>query len=271
MTLRLEPIVEGPDSGETLVFIQGWPDDATLWNEQVASLAARYRCVRTTMPNFDGRRTARWGYSTEEIVAALAEMVREVSPDAPVTLILHDWGCYWGSILHRRNPDLVARVASLDVAPHVEPSPGAMLGIIAYQWWLIGAFVLGGPIGDWMTRSLAAAMGAPMPSAQINSWMNYPYRNAWRDILSGRAREQTEDYWPAVPLLFVYGKKKPFPFHSKKWVQHVESTGGTVVGLDCGHWVPRDPAFGEILESWLDGRSADSGRTASSRRPGIPA
>ncbi len=254
-TLRLEPIVEGSDSGETIVFIQGWPDDATLWDQHVASLSARYSCVRTTMPNFDGRRSARWGYSTDEIVEALAEMVREVSADAPVTLVLHDWGCYWGYILHQRHPELVARLVGLDIAPHVEPSPAAMLGIVAYQWWLIAAFVLGGPIGDWMTRSLAAAMQAPRRSEQINSWMNYPYRNVWREILSGRTKRQTDDYWPRIPLLFVYGKKKPFPFHSKKWIQHIESTGGKALGLDCGHWVPLDPAFGDILKNWLEDTS----------------
>lgn len=251
MTLCLDARVNGPDTGETLVFIQGWPDDATLWDAHVASLADRFRCVRTTMPNFDGRRSVRWGYDTNEIVEAFADMIRRVSPDRPVTLILHDWGCYWGHLLHHRHPRLVARVVGLDVAPHVEPGPGAVLGIIAYQWYLCGAFLLGGPLGDWMTRVLAGAMGAPMQREQINSWMNYPYRNVWRDIFSGRAKTQTADYWPRVPLLFVYGKKKPFPFHSRKWIEHVESTGGKVVGLDCDHWVSRDPAFAEILEGWL--------------------
>jgi pimeloyl-ACP methyl ester carboxylesterase len=263
MTFRLEPMIAGPGSSPTLVFIQGWPDDASLWNEQVASLSDRYRCVRTTMPNFDGHRRVRWGHNTEEIVEALAAMVREVSPDAPVTLVLHDWGCYWGHLLHQQHPALVSRVASLDVAPHVEPGFGAMLGIIAYQWWLIGAFVIGGPIGDWMTRSLASAMGAPMPSEQISSWMNYPYRNAWQDILSGRAKEQMEAYWPEVPLLFVYGEKKPFPFHSKKWLEHVEKNGGKVVGLDCDHWVPRDPAFLGILADWLE--ASDEGIRPASK------
>jgi len=252
MTFRLEPIVDGPDTAETVVFIQGWPDDATLWDEHVRSLSSRYRCVRTTLPNFDGRRSARWGYSTDEIVAALAAMIGEVSPDSPVTLVLHDWGCFWGHLLHHRHPQLVARVAGLDIAPHVEPGPVAILGIIAYQWWLVAAFLIDGALGDWMTRSLAVAMGAPRPAAQINSWMNYPYRNVWRDIFTGRARNETADYWPRVPLLFVYGKKKPFPFHSKKWIEHVEGTGGVSIGLDCGHWVSRDSAFGEILTSWLD-------------------
>jgi len=250
MALRLNAIIDGPATGETLVFVHGWPDDATLWDEHVAALSDRYRCVRTTMPNFDGRRSVRWGYSTDEIVDALAAMIREVSPDRKVTLILHDWGCYWGHLLHHRNPQLVARLAGLDIGAHVEPSAAAMLGIIAYQWWLVAAFFVGGPVGDAMTRALAAAMQAPRPRAQITSWMNYPYRNVWREILGGRARDATKDYWPQVPLLFVYGKKKPFPFHSQKWLEHVEKNG-VVAPLDCGHWVSRDPAFGPILQKWL--------------------
>ena len=62
-----------------------------------------------------------------------------------------------------------------------------------------------------------------------------------------------------MPLLFVYGKKKPFPFHSQKWLNHVEKTGGVVAALDCGHWVSRDPAFGPILRNWLADRNTAYG------------
>lgn len=251
MRCCLRPIVEGPEGAATLVFLQGWPDDATLWDPQVAALSGRYRCVRTTMPNFDGRRFERWGYTTDEIVEALAEMIGQVSPDEKVTLIAHDWGCYWAYRLNAEHPELIGRFAALDIAPHVEPGPAAIVGVIAYQWWLIVAFVLGGPIGDWMTRALAGALGAPLPRAQIHSGMNYPYRNAWRDLARGRGMPQTKDEWPPGPVLFVYGKEKPFPFHSQEWIDYVESGGGTVVGLDCGHWVSTDPAFEQHLETWL--------------------
>lgn len=251
MSFHLEPRIDGPESAETLVFIQGWPDDASLWDTHVAALKDRYRCVRLTMPNFDGQQTERWGYRTDEIVDALATLVREVSPDTPVTLILHDWGCFWGHRLHHRHPELVTRVVGIDVAPHVEPSVGAMFGIVAYQWWLIAAFAIGGPVGDGMTRSLAKAIGAPLERDQIHSWMNYPYRNAWWELFSGAGNE-LENYWPECPVLFVYGKEKPFPFHSKKWKEHIESNGGRIVGLDCGHWVPVDPGFLPVLDEWLE-------------------
>jgi cis-3-alkyl-4-acyloxetan-2-one decarboxylase len=259
MTLRLKPLIDGPESAETIVFIQGWPDDASLWNEQVKELAPRYRCVRVDLPNAGNGPRARWGYSTEEIIEALAECIRESSPDAPVTLVIHDWGAYWGHMLHHRYPELVQRVAGLDIAPHFKPGAGAALGIVAYQGWLLAAFVAGGPVGDWMTRSLARRAGAPGDAKRIRASMNYPYRNVWQDFASGRARRSTEGYWPKVPLLFVYGKKKPFPFHSKRWVDHVRRVGGEVVALECGHWVSQAPEFNTVLTKWLERTASAAG------------
>jgi pimeloyl-ACP methyl ester carboxylesterase len=251
VTPKLEPIVSGNDAGETVVFVQGWPDDASLWDPAVAALDGTYRCVRTNLPNYGGDRSARWGYDTEEIVAALERFVEDAGRGKPVTLVLHDWGCYWGHVVHHRRPELVSRLAGIDVAPHYTPTRKAMAGIVAYQGWLLGAFAIGGPVGDWMTRSFARRAHAPADPARLSAWMNYPYRNVWADLLSGRARRLTRGYWPKCPLLFVYGEKKPFMFHDAKWTNHVLDVGGEVVALPCGHWVPREPAFVRVLSQWL--------------------
>jgi pimeloyl-ACP methyl ester carboxylesterase len=250
--LRLKPFIEGNASAHTLFFVQGWPDDASLWDEQVAALKDEYRCVRLDMPNYGAARRVRWGYGTEEIVEALATCVREVSQSAPVTLIAHDWGAYWAYLLHNRHPDRIARLAGLDLAPHYRPTGRAALGIVAYQSWLLTAFAVGGPVGDRMTRALAKLVHAPQQGEALNAWMNYPYRNVWADLISGRARRNLAGYWPRVPLLFVYGQDKAFQFHSQNWLDHVErQAGGKVVALPCGHWVTRDPRFTRELASWL--------------------
>lgn len=252
MPLHLEPIIDGAADAHTLFFIQGWPDDASLWDSAVGALRDRYRCVRLNMPGAAGTPSDRRGYTTDQIVEALARCVREVSNGAPVTLVIHDWGAYWGYILHHRHPELVERVAGLDVAPHVKPGPAAAAAVAAYQGWLAGAFLIGGPLGNWMTRSLASALSAPGRREGIRATMNYPYRNMWSDLFGGRVQRNTRGYWPEVPLLFVYGKKKPFGFHSQRWLDHVERVGGKVVALDVGHWVQLHPQFNEILSRWLD-------------------
>lgn len=256
MTLRLAPIVDGNPDGKTLVFIQGWPDDASLWYGTVATLGKTHRCVRVTLPNFDGQRTERWGYSTDEVVDALTDLVRDaakVAKDGKVTLVLHDWGSYWGHPVHHRVPELVARVITVDVAPHFTPGVAGALGIVAYQSWLFWANVLGGGAGDWMTRRFATLFHVPDARTRpLTAWMNYPYRNIWGDLLVGRQAKLTKGYWPTCPLLFVYGEKKPFAFHSAQWTDHVKKVGGEVVGLPANHWVMTDPAFVGVLARWLE-------------------
>jgi len=250
MPLEVEPRIDGSDTHHTIVFLQGWPDDASLWDHLIVALIPRYRCVRVTMPNYDGHKVAPRGYRTEQIVEALADCVRKVCPHSPPTLVLHDWGSYWGHMMHYRYPELASRIATLDVSPHFRPGLLAVAGITAYQSWLAAAFLIGGRVGDAMTRTLATLFGAPRPASEINSWMNYPYRNIWGDLAHGRA--SMPGYWPQIPLLLVYGKRKPFPFHSKRWESHVRKVGGEVIALDCNHWVTQDPAFTAILTRWLD-------------------
>ncbi|MGH7437727.1 MAG: alpha/beta fold hydrolase [Polyangiaceae bacterium] len=257
MTLSLTPIIEGDSQGETLVFVHGWPDTAAVWDEAVAGVRDRYRCVRATLPNFAGERSARWGYDSEAIVDALEIFVGAAGRGKPVTLVLHDWGCYWGYALHHRRPDLVSRLVGLDISAHYRPPDArAFVGFVAYQWWLLAAFGIGGPAGDWMTRGLAKIGKVPVDPAKLDAWMNYPYRNVWADLVTGRAKRLTRGYWPTCPILFVYGENKPFPFHSERWLAHVRKVGGDVVGLPCGHWVPHEPAFVDLLRRWLDEHGA---------------
>ncbi len=78
MTTRTESTastcyIEG-EGGDTIVMVHGWPDTHRLWDEQVAHLAARHRCVRFTLPGFGGERPRR-GYSLDELVTTLQRVV----------------------------------------------------------------------------------------------------------------------------------------------------------------------------------------------------
>ena len=252
MAFPLQPKIEGNEAGETLLFIHGWPDNASLWDETVAAVRDTYRCVRVTLPNFDGLAAAPRGFHTEEIVDTLAAYLRELAKEKPVTLVLHDWGAYWGHMVHHRHPELVRRVVGVDVAPHFKPTPVGALGIVAYQSWLFAAFKAGGGVGDWMTRRFATLFHVPDAATRpLDATMNYPYRNVWEDLLTGRADRLVKGYWPTCPLLFIYGKQKPFQFHTKKWTDHVEKVGGKVVGLPVDHWAMRDPSFVPLVKDWL--------------------
>ena len=103
-----------------------------------------------------------------------------------------------------------------------------------------------------MTRGLAKLAQAPARDRPLDAVINYPYRNVWADIASGRAGQLTRGYWPTCPLLFVYGSKKRFMFHSPAWIEHVRRVGGDVIEIPSDHWVPRHPSFVPTLASWLE-------------------
>jgi pimeloyl-ACP methyl ester carboxylesterase len=62
---------------------------------------------------------------------------------------------------------------------------------------------------------------------------------------------------PHCPMLFVYGSRKPFMFHSTEWLAAVEADRRcNVLALKTGHWVMRQGAadFNEALLRWLASR-----------------
>lgn len=259
---ELTPNVEGPNDGETLFFVHGWPDDSRIWDGIVDSVRDRYRCVRVELPSYSGAEYRRWGVSQDAMVEAMADCIRRVSPGKPVTLIVHDWGAHWGYWLHHHHPELVERIVGLDISPDVKPNLYEVSVIIGYQWWLVAAFVIGGPLGDWMTRFMAGLLGAPRPREQIFARMNYPYLYAWRDIVTGRAGRLFRDYFPELPILYVYGARKPGQFHTRAWLERVRALPhGAVVALpNANHWVTEDPTLAATVREWLDRSSRSSKR-----------
>ena len=185
----------------------------------------------------------------------MRRVVERAAAGAPVTLLLHDWGCVFGYEFAMRHPQLVRRVIGVDIGDagsrrHVR-SLGLMAKamIFAYQGWLALGWLVAGRLGDWMARTMAAALRCPGELARVGSRMGYPYYLQW----AGRLR-RTSTFVPACPMLFIYGRRKPFMFHSTEWAAEVASRpGNRVLAFDTGHWVmvaAREP-FNRAVAEWL--------------------
>ena len=249
---------EGP---QTIVMIHGWPDTWRLWEATVAALQDRYRCVRFTLPGFDAALPAR-ATSMAEMNALFDAIVQAVSPDQPVTLLLHDWGCIFGYEFAARHPQRVSRMVTVDIGDY---NSGAyqrslslkpLLQIAGYQLWLALAWQLGcwGARGaaDRMTRWMAKAMRCPTAPAQICGQMNYPYAMQWFGLKGGFRKAAPVK--PVAPLLYCYGERKPFMFHSPKWLETLAARPDCdTQGFRSGHWVMVDQpeAFHQRVRDWL--------------------
>lgn len=254
----VEVAVDG-DGPDTLVFVHGWPDTMDVWDRQLPALAPRHRCVRLTLPGFDVARPAGRAFSLDEVVAAIGAVVDALSPQAPVTLVLHDWGCLFGYQYAMRHAPRVARVVGVDIGDAGSRAHLRELGLrgqlmtLAYQWWLAVAWRVGGGVGDWMARRMASLLRAPAPPARIGAQQGYPYAVRWLGVAGGFGGLRR--FEPACPMLYLYGERKPLMFHSRAWVAALQSRPGCrAVGLPAGHWLmrTRTEAFNAAVVAWLD-------------------
>eukprot|EP01045_Picozoa_sp_COSAG04_P001006 COSAG04_NODE_30_length_35898_cov_42.288053_5_plen_211_part_00 len=119
----LETHTSGPQQGEVLFFIHGWPDNHRMWDAQVEHLSVQgYRCVTITLPHFGGRgqpaAAPAWGYDFDELAALCGRTMRASLTAAgryQGTLVIHDWGCHVGFMLQRLS----------DPHPLADPCPQA--------------------------------------------------------------------------------------------------------------------------------------------------
>jgi len=251
--------VEG-EGGESIVMIHGWPDTYRLWDAQAAFFRDRYRCVRFTLPGFDIDKPRR-AFSLEETIAIIKDIVEQTSPGRQVILMLHDWGCAFGYQFAMRHPSLVSRIVGVDIGDagtrqHLHSlTARAKAIVLGYQLWLALAWRIGGPMGQWMTLRMARMARCPSDPRFIDSRMDYPYYIRWMKAYgSYRAMVRFE---PKVPMLFVYGERKAFLFHTPAWAEALAARQGSrVAAFKTGHWVmseaPRE--FNEAVGSWLSER-----------------
>ena len=119
----------------------------------------------------------------------------------PATLSLYSF------ILEKKRPDLVRKMVAIDVGGAIEFKPLQLLCIMSYHFWLIIAFVVGGPIGDAMAQSFAWLVGAPFRSNVAKASVCYPYYHWWKQKLCRGPKVGA--MVPEVPLLFLYGTSGP--------------------------------------------------------------
>ena len=257
-------IVAEGDGAHAVLLVHGWPDSYRLWDPLVAHLLAAFpgalRCVRFTLPGFDLPAPPR-PRSFGELAALVAAVADRVSPDRPVTLVLHDWGCVFGYEFAARHPGRVARIVAVDIGDHNAPELVRSLGlraklmVAAYQLWLVLAWRLGrlgaAAPADWMTRFMARLAGSRRPPQQLGWPMNYPYDVQWTGSHGG---PRVAPVAPACPVLYIYGRRKPFQFQSPQWLARLAGRPGCrVQPFATGHWpmLEQPDAFNRCVSDWL--------------------
>lgn len=114
------------DHGSTVAFCHGLFGQGKNWTQVAKALSTEHRAILVDMPNH-GR--SRWTETFDYI--ELADLVADaIRPDAPLALVGHSMGGKIAMCLALRHPELVERLAVVDVAPVSYPSGREFVGYI---------------------------------------------------------------------------------------------------------------------------------------------
>jgi pimeloyl-ACP methyl ester carboxylesterase len=108
----------GPEDGEPIVFLHGFPESHRTWRHQMANLSADFRVIAPDQRGFAGsdKPAEREAYQTDRIVEDLFALADALGIGR-FTLVGHDWGGAAAWLAALRNADRVKRLVIVN-APH---------------------------------------------------------------------------------------------------------------------------------------------------------
>lgn len=253
----------GPEGGDVVVCLHGFPEDASSYDDVAARLAAAGR--RVLVPDQRGyspgaRPSGRRPYVLRELVGDVLALLDAAGVDR-AHVVGHDWGGAVAWALASWHPDRVAGLTVLTTA-HPAAMVRAMPRGQLLRSWYIAAFQL----PRLPERLLLADDGARLRGALVGSGLerdradHYVSRMrepgafsgalGWYRALPLGARDAVGRI--RVPTTYLHGARDPF-FTSAA----VAGTGRFVaapfrsVRLDATHWIP-EQAPDAVVEAVLD-------------------
>mmetsp|Transcript_23627 Transcript_23627/g.22757 ORF Transcript_23627/g.22757 Transcript_23627/m.22757 type:complete len:280 (+) Transcript_23627:82-921(+) len=251
------PFVEmGNKKGKVLVFLAGFPDNCTSgWSPVLDLLVEKneYRMICLCLPGYlKDAVMPTWGYDFPVLIKMMENTLNSLlAKDEKFTLCIHDWGCIIGTLYQNKYPKNIERMAMFDVGiVDVSPAIKDLAICSIYQTWLAMSFAisqLNNTLGEWFFRIIFVLFAflpflgptpydkAHRPGEEILVKHCYPYYYLLRGVLSGHPLRTK---FPSCPILYMYGKKKNCMFHTKSFLDQIDSTPGCKwIEVNSGHWV----------------------------------
>jgi len=228
--VRLHVVTAGPEDGDVVVLLHGFPEFWYSWREQLPALVdAGYRVVVPDMRGYNRSEKPRGvrAYRIDVLVADVVGVIQQYSASGSAHVVAHDWGggVAWSVAVGR--PAVVDRLAILN-APHPERFRELLRrpAQLRRSWYMF-AFQLPALPEYGLTRDDAAVFeelfGDSMPASEIRhyrdaiqrpgaarSTVNY-YRSFLREGLKDElpflsASVPMPDGHVRVPTLVVWGE-----------------------------------------------------------------
>jgi pimeloyl-ACP methyl ester carboxylesterase len=256
--LLMHAALAGPEGGDPVVLVHGWPQHWWIWRDVIPRLAdAGYRCICLDLRGHGWTDAPPDGYEKEQFASDILAALDELGIER-FKMVGHDWGAFAGFLMALRAPERMEKLLALSI---IHPWIRRDGSPVAFVKQLLGAsyqFVIGSPVvgrqvvqrTPFMKLVLSRGAAHPIPKRAVDS-----YVERWHDpkraaatssiyrtlllreigaILGGRYRDQRL----TVPTLLVYGSRDPV-IHGERlrgWEDHADDM--RIEEIDGGHFLP---------------------------------
>jgi pimeloyl-ACP methyl ester carboxylesterase len=219
--LRVHLAEAGPEDGEPILLLHGWPQHWYEWRHVVPALSQRYRLLMPDLRGLGWTEAPPSGYEKEQLARDQVALLDALGIER-VKLIGHDWGGYAGFLLCLLHPERVERyVATNIIHPWPKPNVRAFLNSwrLVYQLPMLLPF-----IGPRVTRRrgfiklmLNGAKKGVFSPDELEAF-EAPYRDRERSFVSAKyyrsfqahdlpllIRRHWMKYRLSVPTLMLFG------------------------------------------------------------------
>ena len=118
--VRLHVAACGPEGGDPIVLVHGWPQNWWCWRHVASSLAGSHRCLMPDLRGMGRSEAPAQGYEKETLADDLLGVLDRFGLSS-VRYVGHDWGGWIGLLLGMRAPDRISSLVALSI-PHPWPS-----------------------------------------------------------------------------------------------------------------------------------------------------
>jgi pimeloyl-ACP methyl ester carboxylesterase len=221
--LRLHVAEAGPEDGEPIVLLHGWPQHWYEWRGLVPALSKDYRMVMPDLRGLGWSQITKGGYEKEQLGRDVLALMDAMGLEK-VNLVGHDWGGYAGFLMCLSHPERFKCYLVLNVIhPWPRPSPRRLLSAwrLAYQIPLVAPifgprvtrirgfvkrYLRGFPIGGHpFTEAEIEAFEAPLRDRERAKVTARYYRSFLARDLPKLIRGHYRSTRLRVPTLMLFG------------------------------------------------------------------